>query len=168
MSGFLFKEAQNVRVHVAALIALHPELQDDAELLADTLDGETDFNRILAKLLDYTLDAKGMKEAVKARRDENDDRMKRYERQEHGGRKLIQTLMESAGQDKVTLPEATLSITAARTSVNVTNIDDLPQGFFKTERKPLSKEIKTALEKGECIPGAELVMGECGLMVRTK
>jgi hypothetical protein len=47
-------------------------------------------------------------------------------------------------------------------------MDALPQGFFKTERKALSKEILAALKAGEKIPGAEIRIGEAGLMVRTK
>ncbi len=77
-------------------------------------------------------------------------------------------LMEAAQQDKVTLAEATLSITKPRTSVQVLDIDALPQGFFRNERKPLTTEIKAALEGGDKVPGAELVLGSSGLMVRTK
>lgn len=165
---YVFREAGIIRNQIEALKSLYPEMTEDADLLADMLEGETDLNAILAKLVDYVLEAESMAEAVKARKNEIAERQKRYERQSDSGRKIIQQLMESACADKVTLPEATLSITKARTSVNVTDLDMLPQGYFRTERKALSKEIKAALEAGDRIPGAELVMGECGLMMRTK
>lgn len=166
--SYIFREAGIIRNQIEALKLLYPEMTEDADLLADMLEGETDLNRVLAKLVDFVLDAEGMAEAVKARKNELGERQKRYDRQGESGRKIIQQLMEAAQQSKIALPEATLSIIAARTSVNILDADALPQGFFKTERKPLSKEIKAELEAGHAVPGAELVMGDCGLMVRTK
>lgn len=166
--SYLFREAGIVRNQIEALKALYPEMTEDADLLAGMIEGETDLERVLDKVLTFMLDARAKAAATKDRKDEMGERQKRFERQEQSGRTILLQLMEASGQTKIVLPEATLSVTAARTSVNVTNADELPQGFFKTERVPLSKEIKSALEKGERIPGAELVMGECGLMVRTK
>jgi hypothetical protein len=166
--SYLFREAGIVRNQIEALKALYPEMTEDADLLAGMIEGETDLGRVLDKVLSFVRDAQTNAAATKARKDEMGERQKRFERQEQSGRKIILQLMEAAGQARMVLPEATLSITAARTSVNITDVNDLPQGFYATERKPLSNEIKTALEKGERIPGAELVMGECGLMVRTK
>lgn len=168
MSGFLFKDAQIVRNKIEALKAIYPEITEDADLLAGTLEGETDLDRVLAKLVDFVRDAESMVTALKARKDEIAERQKRFERQGDSGRKIIQQLMESARQTKVVLPEATLSVTAAREKVEVNNVDDLPQGFFKTERKPLTKEIKEALMAGQDVPGASLQIGECGLMIRSK
>lgn len=166
--SYLFRDAGIVRNQIEALKALYPEMAEDADLLADMIEGETDLERVLDKVLTFTLDARAKAAATKSRKDEMGERQNRFERREQSGRTILLQLMEASGQSKIVLPEATLSITAARTSVNVTNVDDLPQGFFKTERKPLSSEIKKSLEKGERIPGAELVMGDCGLMVRTK
>lgn len=165
---YVFKDAQIVRNQIEALKALYPELEDDAQLLADTVEGETDFERVLAKVLDYVREAETMAAAVKARKDEIAERQKRYERQSEGGRKIIQQLMEAAEQTKVTLPEATISLTAPREKAEILDADALPQGFFKTERKPLSKEILAALKAGEAVPGAELRVCEAGIMVRTK
>lgn len=165
---YVFKDAEGVRKQIEALKALYPEITEDADLLADTLEGETDLDRVLSKLVDFVRDAEAMAGAVKARKDEIAERQKRYERQGESGRKIIQQLMEAAHATKVTLPEATLSITAARDKVEVLDAEALPQGFFKTERKPLSKEILAALKAGEAVPGAELRTGEQGLMVRAK
>jgi len=166
--SYLFNDAQIVRKQIEALKAIYPEITEDADLLADTLEGETNLDRILAKLVDFVRDAESMKEATKARQSEIGERAKRFEQQGKSGRKIILQLMEAAQQEKITLPEATLSITKQRVSVDVTDLDALPQGFFKTERKALTAEIKTALESGNAIPGAQLVMGECGLTVRVK
>lgn len=168
MTGYVFKEASIVRNQIEALKSLYPEIEEDIDLLADTIEGQTDLDGILSKLVDFVLDAESMAEAVKARKNEIAERQKRYERQGETGRKAIQQLMEAACQNKIVLPEATLSITSPREKVEIIDADALPQGFFKVERKPLSKEIFAALKSGERIPGADLRLGDAGLMVRTR
>jgi hypothetical protein len=166
--SFIFKDAEAVRTQIEALKVLYPEITEDADLLADTLEGETDLDRVLSRLVDFVMEAETMAEAVKARKADMAERQKRLENQGESGRKIIQRLMESANQQKIILPEATISITKPRESVDVTDIDSLPQGFFKTERKAMSREILTALKAGEEIPGASLNPGHSGLMLRTK
>lgn len=166
--SFVFKDAQAVRTQILALIATYPELEEDATLLADSLEGETDLHRVLEKLLGERREAETMASAIKEREGDMQERRKRFERKSAGVKKIMLQLMEAAQQEKITLPEATLSITKPRVSVDVTDIDALPQGFFRTERKPLTAEIKTALESGNSIPGAQLVMGDVGLTVRVK
>jgi len=165
---YIFRDAQIVRNQIEALKSLYPEITEDADLLADTLEGQTALDVILTKLVDFTREAESMAAAVKARKDEIAERQKRFERQAESGRKIIQQLMESAHQTKVVLPEATLSILAARPKVEITNADELPQGFVKIERKPLSKEILAALKEGQPVPGAELVMGDDSLRIGAK
>lgn len=166
--SFVFKDAQIVRNQIEALKALYPEIAEDADLLADTIEGQTDFEAIISRVLEFVREAETMASAVKTRKEEIAERQKRFERQKDAGRKIIQQLMEAAHQTKITLPEATISITAARAKAEITDVSALPQGFFKTERAPLSKEILASLQAGETIPGASLVIGEPGLMVRTK
>jgi hypothetical protein len=83
-------------------------------------------------------------------------------------RGLIKAVMQAAKLDKVQLTEATLSITKPRQSVNVTDLEALPQGFYRLKREADKAALKTALEQGETIPGAELRFGDASLMVRTK
>ncbi len=78
------------------------------------------------------------------------------------------SMMQYASQDKVTLTEATLSITKPRTSVCVEDANQLPQGYYQTERVADKKAIKAAIDAGETIPGASLKTGEAGLTIRVK
>ena len=166
--SYVFKNAEAVRSQILSLIAVYPELEEDATLMADMVEGETDLHSVLGKLLSERRDAETLASAIKEREADLSDRRKRFERKADGVKKIMLQLMEVAHQDKVTLPEATLSITKPRMSVDVFDVDALPQGFFRTERKAISSEIKTALEAGEKIPGAELKLGVAGLTVRTK
>ena len=166
--SYVFQDARAVRSQIVSLISIYPELAEDAELLADTVEGETDFERVAEKVLDFIRDAETLAAAVKARKDDIAERQKRYERQADSGRKVMLSLLKAARMDRVTLAEATISITKPRDGVSITDLDALPQGFFRSERKALPKEILAAIKSGETVPGAELARGESGLMIRTK
>lgn len=162
-----------IKVDIAAfkaqwhdIVSANPELAEDEELRLDTLEGETEFNSIMARLVRRKLDAREMATGAKARKADVAERQARFEKQEETFDALIKSLLQAADLPKLVLPEATLSITQPRTRVNVIDVNELPQGFF--ERRAKAAEIKAALERGEQIPGAELALGDEGLMVRTK
>jgi predicted nuclease with TOPRIM domain len=165
---YLYDHARIVRNQIEALKGIYPELEEDAELLENTVAGETDFERVIDKLVCFVREAETMAEAVKARKDEIAERQKRFERQSEAGRKIILSLMDAAQQPKVTLPEATLSITKPREKLTIWAEEEIPQGFFALIRKPDTKAITAALKAGNEIPGAELELGTPGLMIRTK
>ena len=52
-------------------------------------------------------------------------------------------------------------------SVNIINVDDLPDNLVKTKvsYQPNKTEIKTALLAGETVKGAELVTGESSIVI---
>lgn len=166
--SYIFQDAQIVRNQIEALKAIYPELEEDADLLTDTVAGETDFERVIDKLVSFVREAETMAEAVKARKDEIAERQKRFERQSEAGRKIILSLMDAAQQLKVTLPEATLSITKPREKLNIWAEEEIPQGYFQIVRKPDTKAITAALKAGNEIPGAELELGAPGLRIQTK
>lgn len=168
MDKFIYIDAQDVKAQIAALIDQFPELNEDEELRLDTFEGETDLFAIVTRALDARQEAIGMAEGVKARMNDLATRKARFEKKSDAMKRLIQSLMVAAGQDKLMLPEASLSITAGRESVNVLDVEALPQGYYKTERKADKTAIKSAILAGEEIPGAELVLGDEGLTIRTK
>lgn len=164
----LLASASFLRAEIAAILARYPELEDDDEWRLAVLENETDLHRIIERALDEKLDADEMTEAIKARVASLSERGRRFARKSDAMRDLIKSVMRAAALPKVMLPEATLSVTAGRTSVNVSNVEELPQGYFSTVRKADTQAIKAALERGETIPGAELVTGDAGLTIRTK
>lgn len=166
--SFLQVDIAAFKAHWAGLLEAYPELVEDDELRADMLEGETELHALVKRLLKIRLDASAMATAIKAIKQDNADRQARFERKADGASALLKSLLIAADVDKVMLPEATVSITKPRTKVNVIDVNELPQGFYAIERKPKSQEIKAALEAGEKVPGAELALGDEGLMVRTK
>lgn len=156
------------KAHVSALLEKYPELADDEELRADTFEGETELHPLVKRLIRMVQEAEAMASAIKSIKQDNADRQARYERKSEGARTLLKSLLLASDLDKVTLPEATVTVTKPRTRCVVDDLNELPQGFFETVRKARTSEIKAELEAGREVPGARLELGEEGLMVRTK
>ncbi len=164
----LHVDAVYLKNEIARLLEANPELAEDDLLRADMLEGETDINRVISKALNERQDACSMVEAIKRREDDLRIRRVRFERKAEAIKGLIQSVMYAAELDKITLPEATLSIRQPLPKVEVTDAEQLPQGFFKLERKADKTALKQALMSGEEIPGAELALGDETLSIRVK
>lgn len=165
---FIHADAASVKAQITNLLAAYPELAEDDDLRADMFEGETDLEKVVTRCLSDRQDAEAMAVAVKSRIGDLTDRMRRYERKSAAMRALILGMMEAADLPKLELAEATLSLREPVPSVNVIDIDELPQGFYKIEKRADKAAIKKSILAGEPVPGAELVLGECGLAIRTK
>lgn len=165
---FVFIDAEAVKAQIADLLAAFPELSEDPDFALDVWEGETDLFRILSKIVAERSESETMVSAIKERVSDLNARSDRFKRRSDFMKKLAKGLMDAAHQPKITLPEATLSVLKPRTSVNVTDADQLPQGFFSIVRQPDKKAIGEALLAGEQIPGAELALGDEGLMIKVK
>ncbi len=159
-------DADFATAQIGALIAAYPELQDDEQLLRDALEGETDFDRVMPKLLNQFLDRVAMKEATASQLSDLRERASRFDRNADALKLLMFRLLNAAGLSKLELPVATLSVRDGSQSVSVIDEQMLPQGFFT--RTPDKTAIKKAILAGEGPPGAELVRGEPSLSIRTK
>lgn len=168
MSDYLALDVKQLEREMASLLESYPELADDEELRADVLEGETDLENIASRIVRRRNLARanvtGIKDVIVDLRERQD----RFQRQEDAMKAMLKRVLSLAGTDKLTLPEATISITKPRESVEVIDADALPQGFFATIRQPDKKAIGEALKAGETVPGAALTFGEAGVTVRTK
>jgi len=160
-------DAELVRSRIEALKATYPDLAEDAELLASTIEGETNFDRVMDMLarsinVDDAMEvgAGEFLKQVMARRN-------RFKRAGDAKRDMAMDLMRVAEQRCVVTPTATFSVSAGRQSVIVDDIDKLPQGFTKIEKIARATEIKKALEAGDNIDGAHLERGPDYLTIRT-
>lgn len=168
MADRITVDAAFFMAHIDRLKTAFPELTEDAELLASTIEGETDFERVMERIVDRFLDAMSMKSATVERISDLSARGDRFGRQAEAMKALAFAMMNAAEQPTIRLPVATLSVRAGVASVVVDDIAELPQGFTKTETTPKKAEIKAALAAGETIPGAHLETGASSLSIRTK
>ncbi|WP_266029947.1 siphovirus Gp157 family protein [Brucella intermedia] len=150
----------------ADLVAAYPELAEDEELRADTIEGETDAYRVLGKIVAIERDANSMVLAIGERAKELGARKERYTRRKDAMRALLLRLLKAADLNKVSLPEATVSIGKGRAGVEIVDETLLPDNVIKLKREPDKTAIKAALDAGEDVPGAALRLGGETITVR--
>lgn len=165
---FLAVDAASVKAIIADLKARYPELEEDAGLFADVLEGETNLFELIDQALEIKLDADEMEQAIKGRIEGLQVRRKRSQDKSEAMKAIIQQLMTLANQQKVVRPVATVSITKPRESVLIVDADQLPQGLYELVRKPKTEMIAADLKRGEEVPGAKLETGHPGLTIRVK
>lgn len=150
----------------ADLVAVYPELAEDEELRADTIEGETDAYRVLGKIVAIERDANSMVLAIGERAKELAARKDRYTRRKDAMRALLLRLLKAANLNKVSLPEATVSIGKGRAGVEIVDEALLPDNVVKLKREPDKTAIKAALDAGEDVPSAVLREGQPSVTVR--
>lgn len=168
MADFILLDAKSVEREIDALLNEFPDLRDDEALRADMLEGSTGLHSVMSRLNDHRLEAKAMRAGMKDRRADLSERDRRWERREDFISRLMRQLLTAAKQERVVLPEATVSLTSGRDGVDIIDADELPQGFYTLVRQPDKAAILASLKKGEAVPGATLVKGEASITVRTK
>jgi hypothetical protein len=167
--------ADILEVHTAVLLreidrlkAIYPELSEDPELLAGMIEGETNFDSVLERVVTAFLDMVSMKDAVALRMSALRERGERFDRKAEALKSLAYAIMQHAEKTMVRLPVATLSMAKGRARVVIDDLDQIPQGYVKTERVPLKTEILATLQAEGNLPGAHLEQGEATLSIRTK
>src|SRR4051812_27736546 len=114
MPDVLAAHASITIAQIVRLKAMYPELEDDAELLADTIQGSTSFEQVLDRVARAFLDKVALKEANAAVQADMRERGARFDRSAEALKALALALMEAAGKRKAVLPSATLSIAKGR------------------------------------------------------
>jgi hypothetical protein len=153
---------------ITNLVLAYPELAEDEALKADMISGEFDVEAVMARVISHLLEAEEVLDGIKPRFEDLTERKKRWERRKEFCRALAQRVLEASGRPRIELPEATVSKSVGRDSVEITDINSLPQGYYASERVADKKAIKTALDAGADIPGASVKKGEPSITVRTK
>lgn len=166
MTNYLSADVANLLAHVDALFTAFPELADDEQLRSDMLEGETDLHSVLSRLVGIERDADSMSKAIAERIRDLQARRTRMDRKKDAMRALMLRIMRAAAVFKANLPEATISVSKGRDSVEVEDVMRLPKWAYAVERKPDKKAIMERLAANKNVPGAALVTGEDTVVVR--
>ncbi len=154
------------KLQVGAVAAmLRDVLTEDERLYLDMLEAETDIHELIRHLLNQIEQDEGIQAALA---EQINDRLARKaraaERVKHN-RDAIAALLECAGLDKLTLPEATVSVRKVPPKPIVTNPEAVPDEFCTFTKKPNMAAIKQA----DILPlGVTLDNGCISLTVRRK
>lgn len=159
--------AELVHNQILALKSKYPDLADDADLLADTLEGQTDFARVMDLLAQSAIEARALSDGLATVIGTFKSRQQRYDKKAAAMRNMALVLLQAAELSNLVTPSATLTIRNGGRSVVVDDVNALPQGFTETTVSPRKAEIKKALEAGEDVPGAHLETGDDSISIRT-
>ena len=149
-------DVERVRAKVNDLLLNFPELAADPDLLVDTLEGESDYHKVLERLLACILGLESLQTAIV-------DRVKSLQKRgEHMGtaadklRDMARELLEESGLKSVKLPEATLSLRQTPPKVQVLDETLIPDYYWRVKREVNKILIRSHLQSGDEIPGATL------------
>lgn len=159
--------ADFVRSQIGRLRAAYPEIEEDAELLAGMIEGETDFERVIDMLLEVYQDRTSLSLAASARAVELRERSARLERNAEAAKDVLRELLIAADKTMVRRPTGTLVLSKGRPKLELDG-DFNAQGYMRVKSEPMKADIIAALAVGGSLPGARLVPSEPTLSVRTK
>jgi len=150
----------DLRAAHAALIEAHPGIAEDDAFLADIIEGETDANAIMERLVIERAEAIANGQAMDALAEKYIQISDRWTMRAENRRKLMGLVLDAVGMRKMVTPAGTVSVSPGRVSLALADDFTPPQGYARTRIEPDKAAIKAALEAGETMPGAELVTGK--------
>lgn len=152
--------------------SLFEEGEDDKELIADTIEGQTGLNEAIEAALSEIDECEVMIAGLKAKETAFEARRRSAENRAERIRAMIEQAMVATDQQSIRLATATLSLARRQPSVVITNEADIPVRFWIEQERPAPKLDKKALAEAlkgeEPIPGANLDNGTLSLSVRRR
>jgi len=149
---------------------------DDAELVADAVEGETGLHEAIEAALAEIDECEVIADGCKVREKMFAERRSAAEARAERIKAMIErACLEIELAEPLRLPGATLSLTKRARQVVITSEPDIPSRFFVDQPRPAPKLDKKALlhalnelPDGAAIPGATLDNGSVVLAIRRK
>lgn len=160
-------DPRQIRQSIENLKIQHPELIEDDEAWAMSLESETDINSFLTNIVRRIEDTKALVIGTQDRFEELKARKSRFETRIEALRDLAFKMMQATELQKLELPEATLSLRNTPATVVITDEENLPDIACKFERKPDKAKIKELLATG-IVSGAAMSNGGKTISIKIK
>jgi hypothetical protein len=158
-----------IRQSIENLKLTHPELVEDDEAWAATLESETDFNEVLTTIVRRIEDTEALVIGTKDRLDELKGRKERFEHRVETLRNLAFKIMQAAEVAKLELPECTLSLRSNQQQlIGEADPNTLPDELCKVSRDLNRIAIREALKAGRAVDGFTLSNSPPSLSIRIK
>lgn len=143
---------------------------DDAELLADAVEGETSLHESISAVIDRIDEKEVARLGLEAKIAAFQERHASLKKSIEFDRAAVEQAMIATDQPKILLPTATVYIARRKPALIVENEADIPSEFFTPQETPAPKldkrALAAALAEGRSIPGATLDNGTVSLTVR--
>ena len=149
---------------------LRSQLPDlDQQTLADTLEGISDLNEMLAELIRSALEDEALVEGLSTRLKDMKARLERLSDRAERKRGLALRVMREAEIQKLTAPDLTASLKQGAPTLEVRDEAVIPAVYWKPQPSKLDRQgLLASLKAGVAIEGVALASGEVQLSVRTK
>ncbi len=142
-------------------------LGDDADLMATTLEGETEIKEAISRAIGRILELNGMMDGIVNMIASLKDRGERLEKQRDNLRALVGVAMETANLKRIETPLATASLRVVAPKAEIIDESAIPAKFWKPQEPRLDKKaVLDALKDKQAVPGATL--GNGGMTVSLK
>lgn len=150
------------------LLAEFPELADDDETLADTLEGQTDLPTVIARFIRDARRDEALADGLATLIKDEQERKSRLGARADKRRRIALSLMQAVEMGKLEQPDFTASVRRVPPGVVITDEAVLPDSYVKTVRQPDKTALREALGRGEEVPGATLGNGSETLTIRSR
>lgn len=151
----------------ARLLAEDPDL--DEETLADTLEGLTDLNEIIAAILRAALSDETLAEGLRIRISEMQGRLERLTERASKRRQIAREAMIEADIKKIMAPDLTVSLRLGSPGLIVIDETAIPASYWEPRAPRLNRQILLSdLKQGRPVAGTLLSNPEPIISVRTK
>lgn len=131
---------------------LGPHCEGDEQLFADMLEGETDLHDIVLQLHEQLARTEEMLEGIALREADLKKRKQRLNERAVAVKAAIGSFLRAAGVKKLELPEVTYSVRDGKPTLDIVNVDAVPDAFCTLVRKPLKNEINEAYFDSDNLP----------------
>ncbi len=166
MSQLMFSKAAHCALR-ERLLAEDPSL--DEQTLADTLEGLTDLNEVIAAIVRAAVTDEALSDGLRTRIGEMLERQSRLDDRAAKRRQIACEAMMGAAIKKITAPDLTISLRAGTPSLVVIDETAIPQSYWVARQPRLDRQsLQADLKRGAAVPGVTLNNSEPVLSVRTK
>lgn len=166
MTQLAFARAKHQALR-ARLLAEDPDL--DEETLADTLEGLTDLNEIIAAILRAALNDEAFADGLKTRIAEMQGRLERLAERASKRRQIAREAMIDADIKKIMAPDLTVSLRLGNPGLTIIDEASIPATYWTPRTPRLNRqELLSDLKQGRLVAGALLSNPESIISVRTK
>jgi hypothetical protein len=146
---------------------------DDAELLADMIEGETSLFEMVARVVNAIHQDQELLDGIADREHTLKERKERIRYRQAGMKAKIEQALLIFGERKMELPEATLSLTRRAPKLVITDESAVPSQFWKRGDPTLDKtgllaHMKALSADDEGVPGVVLEPSPDTLTIRSK
>lgn len=152
--------ARDLLAHIADLV------DDDDQMAADAVEGETSLHEALKRAIAEIDDCKVISDGCASVIETMQARKRRADHRREKVRAAIEQALVTCGQEKVALPTATLTIARRPGKAIITDEALIPAEFWEPQRPKLDKASLNKAVLDRDVPGATRSNGSISLTIR--